>query len=949
MAAIFDRDSDKGLLRGSLLYSMGVIIFCLVAQGIAQTFPRADIRFSGGWKYHLGDVSGAQVPTFSDAAWTSVALPHYGDGVIAMGSGPHLGFSWYRKTFTVGPSLAGQKLFLEIDAAMQLAYIWVNDTFMRNGAPYTNRYTVSGLGPTPDTCTHRGGYVPFVMDITNYVHQGSGNVIAVRLNSAACGDNSFPPANAGVDFQYWGGLYRDVYLHAMDSLHITDPLYEAIPAGGGVFVYYPTPIVAGAASVAVNVQTHVRNEHNSSISCVLTTDIMTPDTQTVVATSTTTQSILADSAFTYTQQLTVTNPRLWHPLHPNLYIVRSRVYNNITPADLEYTTIGLRTIRMLPSPGESAGGLYINGQYYYAMGADRHQDAPYIGNASPASGQYRDALLLKQGGFNFVRTSHYLQSPFFIRACDKLGLCVMDCLPGWEHTSTQSGFVNNSYNDIRDMIRLNRNDPAVIMYEIAHNESGDAQDYSITANADANQEYPFDTIYTGGEVGMNITCASSNVSYGFKIIFSSSQHGAMGCPATMTKPMNLSEYGDWNFASGGQRSARSPEMNTLRLCNNQITNESLIREDPPASGDADIPFVADQLWSGFDYNLVGNVRSGAIDWARIPKMGWYAYKSQMDTGSIIGGMTVAGTGAVVQGPMVYIANWWASAAVAGTASVNNPVRVFSNCDSVAMYVGNTLVAKQGPDVVASSNASYDSIMFLHHRPFTFNLSAYTAGTGTLRADGYLAGSVKVSDTVRPPIAAAKLVVTIDTATLPFQADSSDIAYVYAAIVDTNGTLMPTATNSVTFTVTSTTGTILVNPVTAEAGIATTMLQATTTSGLITVTASATGLKSGSASVTAHAPPATGIIAHLFKQSVAPGAEAFSIRRNGSTLYLYTPLPLAGNAGAATFSLFNAEGRLIVKKDLAGGVTALKMNSLPHGVYIGQVSNGGGKFMQKVLW
>ena len=76
--------------------------------------------------------------------------------------------------------------------------------------------------------------------------------------------------------------------------------------------------------------------------------------------------------------------------------------------------------------------------------------------------------------------------------------------------------------------------------------------------------------------------------------------------------------------------------------------------------------------------------------------------------------------------------------------------------------------------------------------------------------------------MRPPVAAARIVVTIDTATLPLQADSSDIAYVHAAIVDTNGTLMPTATTAVTFTV-SGPGTILIQPAT-EAGIATTMLQ-----------------------------------------------------------------------------------------------------------------------------
>ncbi len=67
------------------------------------------------------------------------------------------------------------------------------------------------------------------------------------------------------------------------------------------------------------------------------------------------------------------------------------------------------------------------------------------------------------------------------------------------------------------------------------------------------------------------------------------------------------------------------------------------------------------------------------------------------------------------------------------------------------------------------------------------------------------------------------------------------------------------------------------------------------------------------------------------------------------LCVYAPALLIDNASPAKFAIFNAQGRLIGRWDLPSGMTAVKMTSLPHGVYFGQITNNGGKFMQKVIW
>ena len=190
--------------------------------------------------------------------------------------------------------------------------------------------------------------------------------------------------------------------------------------------------------------------------------------------------------------------------------------------------------------------------------------------------------------------------------------------------------------------------------------------------------------------------------------------------------------------------------------------------------------------------------------------------------------------------MVYIAKYWTP------RYTNLPVRVFSNCDSVCLYLNGTLVAEQTPDLVMQGFDKPLPVDHLLHAPFTFSTVSYQAGT--LRAEGRIGGVIKSTHEVRTPETASKISVQIDTAGLPFLADGADVAFVYASVLDQNGTLVTTANNSIQFSVTG--GTILgPSPQPAAAGIAVILLQTKTTAGEITVTAGSRGLTSGSASVT----------------------------------------------------------------------------------------------------
>jgi hypothetical protein len=639
----------------------------------------------------------------------------------------------------------------------------------------------------------------------------------------------------------------------------------------------------------------------------------------VASNSTTAANINAGANTTVTQSLTVSNPNLWGPDSPYLYKVRSQLYSGggSTLVDTVTTTIGIRRISF-----SKANGFQINGVRMILRGNNRHQDYPYVGNAAPYRLQYADAVRLKGYGFNFVRMSHYVESKGFVDGCDKVGLMSQMAVPGWQHGDAGANFTNNSVAVIRNMMRFYRNSPSIIVWETAHNESSDGTAYVSTAQTAATAEFPDGQMYTTGEPTMS--CSGDYGSgYAWTVIASSAQHNCRGCIGTTTKPMIFGEYGDWEFGAGANRCGRNTESGMVTLADNHLYSVSQDR--------AFAALQADAVWSGIDYQSEynnGMVRSGALDWARIPKFSAYFYQSQLDPSVTIS--------TVPSGPMVFIQNWW-------TASSPTTVMVFSNCEQVSLYRNGTLVSTNNP-VAASGHYTN-----LEHRPFSFTT---TFASGTLRADGLIGGIVRATHSVTTPGTAARVSVLIDTAYLPpLKTDGSDMAWIYGSIVDGSGTVVPTATNSVTFTaagsatiVAATEGTSV--SVTAEAGVATAFVRAGTAGGQIIVNATASGLTGGSDTVMV---PTTGVIGPFGPPAACSPAKSFAIHQKGGVLFIQVPSAGARELSAAKFIMCNAQGRVVGRWNLTSSVTQVNIKSLPHGVYFGQICAGvTGRFTAKIV-
>jgi beta-galactosidase len=860
--------------------SILIFLFVIGFSAFAQTFPRKDLRFTDNWKFYLGDATGAQAASFSDASWTAVCLPHTArvESAITHGSWDYYqGYYWYRKSFTPDTSWKGKKVFLEVEAGMQTTQVWVNGT---------------------SKLTYQGGYNPFTIDITGDLLFNQTNIIAMRLNNAANPD--FSPGAEHRDFYYYGGLYRYVNLHVTDSLHFTDAVYANTPAGGGVFVTYPA---ATAASATVQVKTQVINESATARTCVLTTAILDAS-GSVAQTASTTQSIAAGANSSFTQSLIVANPKLWGPAAPNLYTVRSQVFDNTRPADQVATTIGIRRIAF-----SRTSGLQINGVKLIAKGVNRHQDYGAIGCAVPVSGQYRDALRLKEAGVNFVRLSHYLQHPSFLDACDKLGITVEASLVGWQFNGfANANFVNNSVRDLRTMVRYYRNHPCVVMWESVHNESAPPASFATLTQTAAHEEFPGDQMFTCGQETGNI----------MDIYQAAVQQG--GRTYASAKPQAISEYGHWEYGgfTYGGTSSNQPrgigEAGMLQLASNQTDAMNLDHALSWLSVDA--LWVYNETF-GFDSYHNSLCGGGIVDVFRIPKFGYYFYQSQRDPSVVVPG--------IGSGPMVYIANFY-------TPSSPLTVRVFSNCTQVRLTQNSTVIGTKSPDVMAN----------IEHPPFTFTLPSFA--NGTLLAEGLISGVVKATHLVKTPGAAACIALRLDTANTPLIADGADLAIAYASIVDANGTVEPAAVNPVTFTVNGP-GKIISgdgNPTAAVAGIASVYVQTQyNTPGTIIVMASAAGLCSGSDTIKSVA-PSNDISTAMHPTAFAAAQDFRGVRllQRGALISVFVSADMAGANVKPMFKLYNMQGRLVRAWMVeTGSETVLPVDDCASGMYFGRLTAG----------
>ena len=155
----------------------------------------------------------------------------------------------------------------------------------------------------------------------------------------------------------------------------------------------------------------------------------------------------------------IAEPRFWSPSDPYLYNTTIEA-----AGDRLEVTFGIRTLAY-----SAERGLLLNGESIVLNGGCVHHDNGILGAASFDAAEYRKVRLMKEAGFNAVRTSHNPPSEAFLRACDELGLLVIDeAFDGWRDQKNPHDYhtlIDRWWqDDIRAMVLRDRNHPSVFCW-----------------------------------------------------------------------------------------------------------------------------------------------------------------------------------------------------------------------------------------------------------------------------------------------------------------------------------------------------------------------------------------------------------------------------------------------------------------------------------------------------
>lgn len=293
------------------------------------------------------------------------------------------------------------------------------------------------------------GYTTFYAPLNDFLKYGEDNEIRVQVRAGAMTNSRW----------YSGaGIYRDVYFLESGLTHI-------VPEGVQVKTEN-----ADDAYATLRVATELENKTAVPQDLVIET-VIKDDEENVVAKECTFATIFAGENRTLKQRIIVENPKLWSAENPKLYTFETKVYENTEAKELldeAVDTFGIRTLAV-----DAKRGFRVNGKTVNLRGGCIHHDSGLLGAATYEDAQYRQILKMKEAGFNAIRMSHHPMAPAMLRACDEIGMYVMDeTFDMWNRL--KSNYDYGLYfqewweKDVTAMVRKDYNHPSVVLYSVGN-------------------------------------------------------------------------------------------------------------------------------------------------------------------------------------------------------------------------------------------------------------------------------------------------------------------------------------------------------------------------------------------------------------------------------------------------------------------------------------------------
>lgn len=439
------------LLQSSRLVS--VVLFML--YGMSMFAQRQDILLNNDWNFRFSH-------QLQKGTGVRVDLPHTWNAQDAL-SGKidyKRGIGNYEKNLFIRPEWKGKRLFIRFEGVNNIADVFINRRHIGE---------------------HRGGYGAFIFEITGKVEYGKENSILVRVNN---GEQLDIMPLVG-DFNFYGGIYRDVHLLITDETCIS-PLDYASP---GVRL-----IQDSVSHRYAKVRAIVDLSNGSSGNQEVELNVRLLDGQRVVKEGTKNVNLSGNEVMQQELTFEIDQPHLWNGRQdPFLYQAEVTLFRNGQMVDRVTQPLGLRFYRIDPDKG-----FFLNGKHLPLQGVCRHQDRSEVGNALRPQHHEEDVALMLEMGVNAVRLAHYPQATYFYDLMDKNGIIVWAEIPfvgpgGYN----DKGFVDlpafraNGKEQLKELIRQHYNHPSICVWGLFNEltELGDNPvEYIKKLNVLAHQE-----------------------------------------------------------------------------------------------------------------------------------------------------------------------------------------------------------------------------------------------------------------------------------------------------------------------------------------------------------------------------------------------------------------------------------------------------------------------------
>ena len=388
---------------------------------------RKIISLNRKWSFRKGV---NEVPAVTPVDWDFVNVPHCWNAIDGQDGGNDYfrGTCCYVKDLDREEIPTADKYYLEINGANSSATVYMNGNKL---------------------ASHDGGYSTWRVDITEELKKGTRLGILVD-NSA--NETVYPQM---ADFTFYGGLYRDVNLIAVNESHFELDYY----GGRGIAI---TPKVVGT-DAQVTFESFVTNKKPGQMINYIIKDKLGD----VVATLKTDEAV---------ETIEIKNVVLWNGRkNPYLYTAEIELLDGDKVIDKVSTRFGCRTFEIDPERG-----FILNGEEYPLRGVSRHQDRWGYGNALLPEHHKEDMDLIYEMGANTIRLAHYQHDQYFYDLCDEYGMVIWAEIPYIsKHMPTGR---ENTISQMKELIVQNYNHPSIVVWGLSNEISMNGSDDDLIEN-----------------------------------------------------------------------------------------------------------------------------------------------------------------------------------------------------------------------------------------------------------------------------------------------------------------------------------------------------------------------------------------------------------------------------------------------------------------------------------